>query len=385
LFTFSKLCVIITSNNYKSHNMKTLKKYLSLLLMAVGFISPAFAQHGGHHDGGNRSNNDRQTNSYSRQNNASSGHQNFSSRENNSSFHRQDRQTSFNQSRRDIGIANRGGGNNSSSYSRNHYTNNNNSFYQRTNRGGIQNNTARGNNTLRGNRGNYTGRYGYGQRGYPSRYSYAPRRYFYSGYPHYSVLPRTCVSISFGGYPYYYDRGLFYSYYNGFYEPVYAPFGIHVSILPFGYYPFYIGPTPYYYYSGVYYRDYGHSEYEVIDAPMGAVISELPKGAAVAMVNGEKFYEFNGTYYKEGVNSKNQVIYTVVGKNGEINNTDDQETGSSDQPLRVGDIVTTLPLNSRPVTIDGQNLFVSPDNIYFKQTIVNGNTSYEVVGTEIHN
>ena len=266
-------------------------------------------------------------------------------------------------------------------YSRNRFQGNNNSFVQRNNRGGgYQTNSTRLNNTLRSYS---TSRYGYGQRGYSSWYNYAPRRYVYSGYRHYSVLPRSSISIYFGGYPYYYNSGSFYSYYNGFYEPVYAPFGICVRVLPYGYYPFYMGATPYYYYDGVYYRDHGDSQYEVIDAPMGSVVSKLPRGATVATVNGEKFYEFNGTYYKEGTNSKNEVVYTVVGKYGEINNSDDQDPGSSNQPLRIGDIVTTLPENSRQVTIDGQTLFVSPDNLYFKQRVVDGATSYEVVGTDV--
>jgi hypothetical protein len=157
-------------------------------------------------------------------------------------------------------------------------------------------------------------------------------------------------------------------------------------MLPYGYYPFYLGGIPYYYYSGVYYRNYGESEYEVVDAPMGAVVSELPKGATVAMVNGEQFYEFNGTYYKEGTNSRNEVVYTVVGKYGEINNTDGQQGNvTSNQPLRVGDIIYALPPNSKQVTIDGQTLFVSPDNFYLKQRTVDGVSSYEVVGTDIQN
>ena len=113
---------------------------------------------------------------------------------------------------------------------------------------------------------------------------------------------------------------------------------------------------------------------------MGAVVSALPKGAKAVTVNGEKFYEFNGTYYKEGANDKNEVVYTVVGKNGEINNSDDSSTDPN-VPLHVGDIVSTLPENSREVTINGQVLFVSPDNLYFKQRDDNGTTNYEVVGS----
>jgi len=227
---------------------------------------------------------------------------------------------------------------------------------------------------------------GYGSGGYSSYrygygYRYSPRRYAYPGYVHYSVIPRSFVSINFGGFPYYYYNGLFYSYYSGFYEPVYAPFGICVGSLPLGYYPFYWGGIPYYYYDGVYYRNHGDNEYEVVDAPMGAVVSTLPKGAKAVTVNGEKFYEFNGTYYKEGTNDKNEVVYTVVGKNGEINNSDDPNAESGQAHFQIGDIVSKLPDDSRQVTINGQTLFVSPDNIYFKQRVDGGAISYEVVGS----
>ena len=215
---------------------------------------------------------------------------------------------------------------------------------------------------------------------YSSAYSYAPRRWAYYGAPRYSILPHGALTIRFGGYPYYYHSGLFFGYYNGFYEPVFAPIGIHVSILPVGYYPFYIGPTRYYYYDGVYYRNYNNNEYEVIDAPLGAEVSVLPKGATAATVNGEKFYEFNGTYYKEGTNSRNEVVYTVVGKYGHVNNT---EAGVSDlqQPaLHVGDVIPVLPDGCKEVTINGEQLYLSPDNTYFKAQNADGNTSYKIVG-----
>ncbi len=79
------------------------------------------------------------------------------------------------------------------------------------------------------------------------------------------------------------------------------------------------------------------------------------------------------------------MVYTVVGKYGEINNSDDPGDVSSNQPLKMGDIISTLPDNSRPVTINGESLFVSPDNFYFKQRTDNGVTSYEVVGTAAQN
>lgn len=216
---------------------------------------------------------------------------------------------------------------------------------------------------------------------YPS-YNYTPRRYVYAGAPRYSVLPHGYLSIRFGGYPYYYNSGLFYSYYGGYYQPVFAPIGIHINILPVGYHPFWIGPRRYYYYDGIYYSNYNNSdnEYEVVDAPIGATVSTLPKGATTATINDEKFYEFNGTYYKEGANAKNEVVYTVVGKYGHVNNT---EAGVSDlqkPALQVGDIIPVLPDSCKEVTINGEQLYVSPDNTYFKAQTFDGTTSYKIVG-----
>jgi hypothetical protein len=346
--------------------MKTLPKYLVLLFATTGLITTAFAQRGEHRGGGGIGGGGRQSFSSSRQSSPS-----FS--RGSSSFSRQDRPTSFSQPRQNIQAMNRDNTSFRTSFR------NNNSFVQRSNQRVVDRTSiARVNTTVR------TGgiaRYSFAPGGY--RYSYAPRRFFYAGYPHYSVLPRTFVSISFGGYPYFYNNGLFYSYYGGFYEPVYAPFGICINTLPFGYYPFYWGGMPYYYYDGVYYRDHGDNEYEVVDAPMGAVVTTLPKGAKSVTVNGEKFYEFNGTYYKEGTNDKNEVVYTVVGKNGQVNNSDDPNANVTNQqrPLQMGDIVSTLPDNCKQVTINGQVLYVSPDNVYFKQRVDNGTTSYEVVGS----
>ena len=171
--------------------------------------------------------------------------------------------------------------------------------------------------------------------------------------------------------------------YDGYYEPVFAPIGIHVTILPVGYYPIYVGPIPYYYYEGIYYRRYNdrNDEYEVVDAPMGAVVKSLPKGATKVVLNGEKLYEFDGSYYKEGTNSKNEVVYTVVGKNGVINNTGEQQpVTNAVQTPQIGDEITTLPENSKRVTINGDVLYVTPDNFYLKAETINNTTTYKVVG-----
>lgn len=253
------------------------------------------------------------------------------------------------------------------------------------NRTVVVNNTIRVNNYR--NYSRYPRVYSYNRHGGYSfvHYNYyAPRRYVYVGAPRYSILPHTFISINFGGYPYWYHGGCFYGYYDGFYEPVFAPIGIRIGILPVGYYPIYVGPRLYYYYDGIYYSRYQDrsDEYEVVDAPMGAVVTLLPKGATKVVLNDEKFYEFNGTYYKEGTNSKNEVIYTVVGKNGVINNTnsDQPQVNESAQAPQVGDEITTLPENSKEVTINGEVLYVTPDNLYLKAETVNNATTYKVVG-----
>jgi hypothetical protein len=79
------------------------------------------------------------------------------------------------------------------------------------------------------------------------------------------------------------------------------------------------------------------------------------------------------------------VVYTVVGKNGVVNNsesTDDQQadTNSAPQAPQVGDEITTLPENSKQVTVNGEVLYVTPDNLYLKSETVNNTTIYKVVG-----
>jgi hypothetical protein len=387
--------------------MKIQVKYLVLLLATIGFLSPAFAQRGDHRGGGGGGNQGRSSNS------SNSGRPTYSapSRQSNSSFGNRQ----YNQSCLTVRTQNNNN-NRVTSTNRGGYTTPSSNFGGRNRSGYVaQNNSFRGSRTVRNTSTTRYGYNNYGSRGSYHPYyhnNYVPRRYVYSGYSHYRILPRTSISIYFGGYPYYYNAGYYYSYYDGFYEPVFAPFGMRIGMLPFGYYSFYWGGIPYYYYEGTYYRSYGDSEYEVVDAPMGAIVTTLPKGATAVMVNGEKFYEFNGTYYKESVDSKNRVQYTVVGKNGEVNNstpepesnnlpaaTDQQPSvqTSSDQPaptqqpsarasVKVGDVITSLPANSRPVTIDGQALYVSPDNVYYKaKKADDGSTAYEVVGADIQN
>lgn len=219
----------------------------------------------------------------------------------------------------------------------------------------------------------YSNNYYRDGRGYRTNFMFGPR---------YTYIPRNSISIYFGGSPYYYNQGYFYGYFGGYYQPLFPPFGLRIGILPFGYTRFYIGVDPFYYYNGIYYRQYDDNNYEVVDAPMGATVSSLPKGAKSVVVNGEKLYELNGTYYKADRDSKGNEVYTVVGKNGEINNTDENNnvTAPPSPSLQIGSVVSQLPEGSKIVTINGEKVYVTPDGSYLKEENVDGEVQYRVVG-----
>jgi len=226
---------------------------------------------------------------------------------------------------------------------------------------------------------NYRSSYGYNNRYYGNVYG---RRTVFMYGPRYTVIPHSFISINFGGHPYYYNRGYYYGYYAGYYQPIFPPFGLHISVLPFGYSTIFIGAIPYYYYNGIYYRQYDNSNYEVVDAPMGATVSALPKGARSVIINGEKLYELNGTYYKADRDSNGNDVFIVVGKNGVINNTADEQINQNYTPqsLQIGDIINQLPEGSKVVTVNGQQLYETPDNIYLQEESGNGSVDYKVVG-----
>lgn len=211
---------------------------------------------------------------------------------------------------------------------------------------------------------------------------YGRKTWFMHGI-HYRIIPRSFISIHFGGNPYYYHDGFFYGYYGGYYSPIFPPFGLRISVLPFGYSRLFIGGYPYYYYNGIYYRQYDNS-YEVVDAPLGATVSSLPDGARSVIINGEKLYELNGTYYKSDRDQNGNDIFIVVGKNGVINNTGvpDQSNilATPQAGMQIGDVLSELPEGSKIVTINGEQVYETPDNFYLREENNNGTTQYEVVG-----
>jgi hypothetical protein len=213
-------------------------------------------------------------------------------------------------------------------------------------------------------RGGYTGYYGRGayRGGNYGRYGYG-----YGGYR--------------GGYgsPYF-NRGFYH--YRGYYNSYYLPrIGFSIGVLPYGYYPFYWGDYQYYYSDGLYYQ-YNDNQYTVVEPPVGAQVNSLPSKAEAITINGEQYYESNGVYYRAVTKDDGTVVYEVAGKDGELNTGDGGNGGQEyDQPYQIGDVLTTLPQDSRKIKVNGEKLYVAPDGTYFQETRDNNNNKvYKVVG-----
>ena len=160
----------------------------------------------------------------------------------------------------------------------------------------------------------------------------------YAGYASYYPRVQAAVSIStpylqlnWGGNPYYYSAGNFYRPYNGYYQSVPPPFGIHINVLPRGYYPMVMGGNPYYYYNGAFYQpSASQRDYQVVQAPIGAEVPSLPSDAKTMVIDGEKFYSVNGTYFKDAIHPNGELWYKVVGKHGVLNTN--RNDGGYQQP-----------------------------------------------------
>lgn len=167
--------------------------------------------------------------------------------------------------------------------------------------------------------------------------------------------------------------------YGGFYPSL----GFYFNTLPFGYYPFYMGPSLYYYYDGFFYRPYDDG-YMVTAPPVGAAVPSLPSNAKAIMIDNQQFYESNGVYYKIIINDKGDKVYVVAGKDGVLNTDkgdgqNGDNNGTVNQVPRVGDIVEQLPENARRVTLNGKKYYVTAEDIYLEETKdANGNTVYRI-------
>lgn len=149
-------------------------------------------------------------------------------------------------------------------------------------------------------------------------------------YSVYRPVYRPVYHPGYAYYPRYYYRPVYRSPYV---YPHFGPaFGVRISILPFGYHPFYVGNNPFYFYQGVYYRPNSNGGYEVVAPPLGATVKHLPKGAKLTVINGEKYYELGGTFYQEEITSKNKLQYVVVGTDGVINTIVPDDMQAEDVP-----------------------------------------------------
>lgn len=184
------------------------------------------------------------------------------------------------------------------------------------------------------------------------------------------------------GHPHYYYRP-YYRVYRPYYRPYFPSIGLYFSTLPFGYYS--LGPAfgSVYYYGGTYYESTGDNRgYKVVEAPMGAAVIDLPEGAQEVEFNGNTYYELNGTFYQETM-TDNGRRYVVVGKNGKIGDqTVTTDNNDNNAPYDPNSLVSELPENCKNVTINGQQLYLSPDGMYY-QPVYNSDNSlagYKVVG-----
>jgi hypothetical protein len=183
-----------------------------------------------------------------------------------------------------------------------------------------------------------------------------------------------------GGYNRFYGH---YAFYNRFYLP---RLGFSLSVLPFGYYPFYWGDEQYYYSDGYYYN-YNNDNYTVVEPPVGAILNQVPSGAKSIMIDGQQYYELNGVYYQAVTKDDGTTGYQIAGKDGELStgastNQDDPNGQVNNQPMpKIGDVIDSLPADCNTVKIDGQKYYVSPDGIYYQEDKSNGRKVYRVAGT----
>jgi len=175
-------------------------------------------------------------------------------------------------------------------------------------------------------------------------------------------------------YGYGYRRPFYGRFYN-YYRPY---LGFSLSVLPFGYYPFYFGQTQFFYSGGLYYRQY-EREYKVVVPPVGAEVPNLPEDAQEVTVNGQAFYEYKGVYYQVKQNAEGKTVYVIAGKDGKLD-TNDAIADDPNEAVRIGDEVQQLPEGSAEVTLKGAQYFVSPDGVYYEKVTADNQVVYKVVG-----
>ncbi len=238
---------------------------------------------------------------------------------------------------------------------------------------------------VNGYRGAFNGRYGVTSRVAPRFYG---RNYYRGGIGNYGRGYSYSPWSRRGGY--FYNRGFYRSYY-------YPRLGFTLGYLPYGYYPFLWGGLQFYYSDGYFYQ-YDNNQYTVVEPPIGAAVNTLPSGAQSIVINGVQYYELNGVYYEPITRDDGSVVYQVAGKDGQLETDEpnlndyngdngapaeyyNQPGASVNQGPQIGDVVNSLPADTRKIKIDGEKYIVSPDDYYYQETRdSNGNKVYEIVG-----
>lgn len=172
-------------------------------------------------------------------------------------------------------------------------------------------------------------------------------------------------------------QGVYYSH-NGYYSSYYAPrIGLNVNVLPYGFYPFYYGPSLYYYGGGMYYQQTDNT-FTVVEPPIGAEVKQLPDNAQSIVINGVQYYELNGVYYQPITKDDGSFSYQIAGKDGELN-TDDVNAREA-PPIQVGDLVDNLPEDYRKINLNGEKYYVTPSGYYLQDTVdENGKKVYKII------
>ena len=131
------------------------------------------------------------------------------------------------------------------------------------------------------------------------------------------TLPRNHVRIVYGGLPYFYCSGIFYTLTGDHYVVVLPPRGFRVSVLPVGNVRIVVGTSVFFYHSGVYYSESvitneDEGKYEVTLPPVGVVVSEIHKDAEKVYIDGKELYEYNDVMYKKVTNEFGETLFEVV-------------------------------------------------------------------------
>ncbi|MFD0752327.1 DUF6515 family protein [Mucilaginibacter calamicampi] len=176
-------------------------------------------------------------------------------------------------------------------------------------------------------------------------------------------------------------QGVYYNH-NGYYSSYYAPrIGLSVSVLPYGYYPFYYGPSLYYYGGGMYYQQTDNT-FTVVEPPIGAEVKQLPDNAQSIVINGVQYYELNGVYYQPITKDDGTLSYQIAGKDGELN-TDDVNAQDA-PPIQVGDLVDNLPEDYRKINLNGEKYYVTPSGYYLQDAgDENGKKVYKIISVPV--